>query len=247
MATEEAAGGSGARSVDTSERGSVTQDNTPQIGQTTYATPVPGDWQGEIDAQLWGKRSQFEELVSPSRQQNNGHILYLTILWEKKREQGRDLWYVLTDEVGGWSQEQWENTSPALQRYLRRFLIENGVYVETRNGLRIAIALYNIASSQEYPFWNPSQIEEWKQKSNVFRRQLEDPDFVRNITPESPNEPLGLPATIRNASPYSQIQEQAQTPVATRPPSNPQPYLQPRSIPQPREHSAPPIQAQQPV
>ncbi|OIW24950.1 hypothetical protein CONLIGDRAFT_76372 [Coniochaeta ligniaria NRRL 30616] len=136
----------------------------------------------EIDPETWGKLGRYQKLASPTENQSNGYIGYLTVVWKKERTAGRDLWSAFAQYFEEWTQEQWINTSMVTQKHLRQFLGDNGVYIEVRAGLRIAVALFNVL----YQPWTPEQIQEWSKKSSTFRRNLEDPAFLENITPDEP-------------------------------------------------------------
>jgi hypothetical protein len=120
------------------DRGCVVQDTLLQ---------VPLILRDGVDPETWGKLSQYDKLSSPTQEQTTGHIGYLTVVWEQGRVVGRDLWNAFTQQLGEWSQDQWNETAGQIQIYLRQFLIDNGVYVETRTGLRIATAWYNVATT----------------------------------------------------------------------------------------------------
>ncbi|KAJ5562323.1 hypothetical protein N7461_001084 [Penicillium sp. DV-2018c] len=194
---------------------------------------VPQSFVNEVDLETWRSITKYDDLTSPTEEQTTSHIVWIACRWEGKRLVGRDLWTAFTHQFDDWDEERWGDTTKQVQKHLHQFLMDNGVYVETKAGLCVATALYNVAAADEYQFWNSAQIQEWSERSTVFKRKLEDPAFVDNII--EPDEPLNLPRRIRNASPHVQAQPQAPARPALR-----QPYLVPTYIPQPREHSAPP-------
>jgi transposase InsO family protein len=219
---------------------------------------VPVAFRHEIDPETWGRLTKYDRLSKPTDAQNIGHILYSVVIWERNRVQGRDLWYAFTQRFDEWTQDQWNGTTKSVQTYLRQFLLENGVQVQSKAGLPVATALRILATSEDYEPWTEAQIESFAKKNSTFSRNTLDPDFMDNITPDEPvdrfrrsfsttpeprgpSAPLARPAAAGTypADPVRPITA-AVPPAGPARPATAQQYLGPHYIPQPREHSVPP-------
>jgi hypothetical protein len=92
---------------------------------------IPPILQGEVDLTTWGKLTEFDNLESPTPQQVSGHIGFLIECWHQKRIIAQVLWSKFADEFEEWDKDKWAQVPLRMVKYLRAYLLVNGVFVDT--------------------------------------------------------------------------------------------------------------------
>ena len=117
----------------------------------------------------WGKLTEFDNLDIPIPQQVSGHIGFLIQCWCLKGITGQALWSKYTDEFEEWEKEQWAQVPSRIAKYLRTYLLSNGVFVNT-DGARITANLERTTKRPSFRAWTTDEINtQMGQKRNFAR------------------------------------------------------------------------------
>ena len=165
--------------------------------------PIPAKLQGEVDPTTWGKLTEFDNLESPTPQQVSGHIGFLIECWHQKRITARALWSKFADEFEEWDKDKWAQVPSRMVKYLRAYLLANGVFIDT-DGARITANLERAAKRSTFRIWTTDEINTHMDRNAEFCQNMENPEFASNIqTASRPWQPQPTPALQIPSTPQS--------------------------------------------
>jgi hypothetical protein len=182
--------------------------NTPNPEISTL--PIPQELQKEVDPTTWGRLTYFDNLESPTPQQISGHIGFLIECWRLKELTGQALWSKFAIEFEDWDRDSWGQVPMRMTKYIRAYLLANGVFVDT-DGARIAANLERVVKLTSFRVWTTEEINALKSRNIEFRKNMEDPEFASDIqTVDKPWQPQPIP--VPRTSQVPQPREHSQTP-----------------------------------
>jgi hypothetical protein len=165
--------------------------------------PIPLALQGEVDPTTWGKLTEFDNLESPTPKQVSGHIGFLIECWREKRITAQELWFEFVDEFREWDKDKWVQVPPRVVKYLRTYLLTNGVFVET-DGAQITANLERIAKQPDFRPWTTDEVNTQASRNVEFRQNMKNPEFASDIrTASTPWQPPPTPALQIPPTPQS--------------------------------------------
>lgn len=157
----------------------------------------------------------------------NGVIHWFTNLESDMQDEG--MLVVFTEIFEGWTWATFDTASRSAQSELRSYLRKYGVFIEIRNGLKVADALYNALTS-EYHEWTREEVDyQLKNTKSEFISRFRNPITKRAASPILP--PTG-PALNGTPAPFGGVPRQSPVPPVV-PPTPPLPPAQP--IPEHRD------------
>jgi hypothetical protein len=188
--------------------------NTPNTESLTL--PIPHEIQREVDPTTWGRLTDFDNLESPTPQQISGHIGFLIECWQQKKLTGQALSSKFVNEFEDWDRDSWAQIPLRMTRYIRAYLLANGVFVDT-DGARIVANLERVAKRTSFRIWTTEEINALKSRNIEFRKNMEDPEFASDIqTVDKPWQPQPIPVPRPSPVPQPREHSRARTgPVAT--------------------------------
>jgi hypothetical protein len=179
------------------------------VHNATLILPVPEIMQGQVDLNTWGRLMAFDNIESPTAEQINSHIGFLIECWRQKDRTGQALWYEFTTEFDTWGKEEWTKVPPRTAKYLRSYLIGNGVFVDT-DGARIAANLEHAAQRPSFRHWTADELNHQLKRSAELKQRVTDPKFAAEIQGlDEPWQPQPTPTT--GLTPTPQLRESSQT------------------------------------
>ncbi|KAB5511370.1 hypothetical protein GE09DRAFT_724945 [Coniochaeta sp. 2T2.1] len=146
------------------------------------AIPLDPELAAEIDEDFWGKRLEPEDILDVSEQRVATFISFLIQCWRAKGLTGRSLWWQFHSEFEDWTAEAWNAVPKWMHRYLRSFLLSNGVFVTIATGLPMARALEEAAKREEFRPWTPEEVAKQRDKDDQFEAFLANPVHEESIT-----------------------------------------------------------------
>jgi hypothetical protein len=130
--------------------------------------------------------------------------------WRQKNLTGQALWSEFADEFETWDKDDWSKVPTRMAKYLRAYLLGNGVFVDTDGG-RIAANLERAAKRPSFRPWTTEEINAQMGRNVDFKQRMNNPGFASEIqTIDEPWQPQPVPAP--RATPILQPREHSQTP-----------------------------------
>ncbi|EGY23394.1 uncharacterized protein VDAG_04832 [Verticillium dahliae VdLs.17] len=164
--------------------------------------PIPLKIWDSVDPPTWGKISAFDPTDLDNTPEQIGSIIgYLIECYKRRHLFGQLLWEEINSDFEEWEAETFMLAPNSIIRYLREYLLCQGVFVAT-DGNRIANNVYEAVKRGNFRTWTNAEMTEVAGKNSTFRENLADPDFFSDIsTPIRPYIPPSAttPVSIRQS------------------------------------------------
>lgn len=170
------------------------------------ATDLNREFQDHIDTELWGNTPQPGTLTQGEA---STYMMERLHRYSISKDYDENMWERYCEDFEGWTSRDFEIAARDIRRVFRDFLLEQGVFITTKQGLRISTTLAEAIALDAYHKWTDVELSRQLAGKGFNKGSRYHPKYQSNIS-------------------------RSQSPRATLEPTHRPPYQIPtRSIPQP--------------
>lgn len=153
----------------------------PSDDDRSLALPIPNKIRDSVDRATWGKIGDFDPSDPSHTPTQIGSVIgFLVEHYREQQFYGRALWSELLSDFEDWPEETFTKAPSLLTKYLRDFMVNQGVFVPT-NGERIAKNVHEVMTRARFRTWSEHEILQHCEKNKQFNDNAANPEFIKDI------------------------------------------------------------------